>query len=159
MILPTELGNVTLKELVRHNPEYVRVYPKINVLYAIARNVPCVIAGKKCLQSVDMTVKLPCFFYVRTVEETDDKRVPDEIHFNDSNAKTFLTLLAHKPDSIEIEYYPNGMSKEWVQKTGVRIEMLFIKALFEKFIKKTFEVAIHHALVPNNPCLMASYGT
>jgi len=115
-----DLGSKTLKELIRLNPDYIRIYPTQNKLYAIARNIPFLLAGKASRMDASFTVEIPINFCIKdTVNGTSNP--PNEIHLHNSDCDTFLTLLKLHPSAITIEYYHNGMSEGWSKTHGLKL--------------------------------------
>jgi hypothetical protein len=141
--METEIGKVTLKEFVKYNPDYIRVYPKQNKLYGIAKNISVTVNGIKKQCEVTIETEIPVFLYIQDnfYESKDTRDIPIEIHLHSSEARSLLTLLALNPLSLEIRYWHNGMSKEWTAKHDLKMEALYISGLVKK---QTFEVAIEH---------------
>jgi hypothetical protein len=137
-----EQTKISLKEFVQYNPDYIRVYPKQNKLFGIAKNVPCLLNGKKSFIELDIETEINVFFYIQDAMEGNGvKELPDEIHLHSSDARSLLTLLALNPLSLEIRYWHNGMSKEWTTKHDLKMEAFYISGLVKK---QTFEIAIEH---------------
>lgn len=138
-----ETTKISLKELVKNNPDYIRLYPKQNKIFAISNHVPCVLNGKKTFIELEMETDIQIFLYIQDNFYTskDTREIPDEIHLHSSDARSLLTLLALNPSSLEIRYWHNGMSDEWTVKHDLKMEALYISGLVKK---QTFEIAIEH---------------
>ena len=123
---------ITLKQLMKASPRYIRItrdgllaHKEDTIRYK----------GKPILIDVWYHVKLPIEIY-----SMDRKDKPRNIHLHYGDAYTLLTLLAHYPPKLEVEYWHNN-SCDLLKEKGLKMETVTV---IGKKGKKKFKVKINN---------------
>lgn len=123
-MIQTDIAPATLKELIKAKPEYFRIMVAENKIIANSK-IRQKIAGKETEIWVWYETEMPMMLTAMGSNDVERKR-PKIINLHWGHAKTFLTLLAHMPESLELTYWVNGGS-ELNSKKGLKLEALYIK--------------------------------
>lgn len=116
-----DLGDVSLTKFLNLNPDYVRITPKENQLKGTTKRAVKVM-GESRDSEIWFNTEIPI-----TIIGGDTTRIPTTINLHYLNVETFLTLLAHRPKEIGIEYWEHndcdmlkkrGISNETITFTG-----------------------------------------
>ena len=115
-------GFVPLKKFRNLDLDYIRIYPKNNVLMGKTRRQHKEVDGIQISIQKTYWLKMSIGFnhYI-----TPNKDI-SVFHLHDYNAESLLTLLSLLPDSLILNYYPKNQStnmKNW----SITQENLFIK--------------------------------
>jgi hypothetical protein len=128
-MIQTEVRTVTLKELIKAKPEYFRIMVAENKIIAhteIRQKI-----GNQ-LETVWVWYDAPMPLMLTAMGSNDQERKrPKILNLHWGHAKTFLTLLEHYPDSLEITYWVNGGS-ELNRTKGLNLEAIYIKGYTKK---------------------------
>lgn len=128
-MLETDVRKVTLKEMVKAKPEYFRIMQAENKIIAkseITQKINGVNEEVWVWQEIDIPIMLTAM----GSNDIERKR-PKILNIHWGQARTFLTLLAHLPESLEITYWLNGGS-ELNKKKGLNLEAIYIKGYTKK---------------------------
>ena len=118
------MKDITLKELVKLNPDYINI--RFNEdqweIYASKEQEVKVFDQIQRLEAEFVVRDTPIGVYPRDTEIT-----PKGFSFSRyDNCDTVKCLLAHKPDSIIIDYWKNNQS-EYLKKNGISVETITVK--------------------------------
>ena len=145
-------GFIPLKKFRHLDIDYIRIYPKDNVILGKTRRETKTVSGIEVSIQKQYWVHIP-------ISPTRDENIT-VFHLHSTDAETFLTLLNLLPDRLYLRYYRDNQSqnmKEW----GVFQECLAINGLKcdkNGRVKKTYSVTINGYIRKSNNVSLAGYG-
>jgi hypothetical protein len=116
------IEKVNLPQFVKLVKDYIRVYPQENKLYAcydISQKIKGKIEKIRCYIETDIPIK---------TTTGHNCIMPKTINLHHTNSDTLKTLLALKPESLEIDYWENNQS-EYMRERCINQESVFITGL------------------------------
>jgi hypothetical protein len=134
--MDVDVGEVTLSEFLRYKPKFIRIDVNEGRIVGVAERSQK-IGGKTVYFDIVLEAKIPVAITV-VRWNTDEKRTPAYIRIYEAN--NLLTLLAHKPERLEIEYWANN-SCSLLEDKGLKNETIIIQGVKGK---KTYTVTYHN---------------
>ena len=121
----TDPKEITLGELVKLNPDYLRIQDLDGEPWIYAsKDHKVKVAGDITEISKEYRVNLP----VTIVQHGDGPQAKSLGFSRYGDAPTLKCLLAHRPESLHIEYYRDSQS-EYMKRHGITQETVRVKAV------------------------------
>jgi hypothetical protein len=130
------VGEVDLNEFIRYKPKFVRIEVNEEKILGVASKSQKV-GGKTVNFNMVFETKIPITITVIRWN-TNEERTPAYIRIYETD--NLLTLLAHKPERLEIEYWANN-SCQLLEDKGLKNETIVIQGVKGK---KTYTVTYHN---------------
>ena len=130
------VGEVDLNTFIRYKPKFVRIEVNEEKILGVASKTQKV-GGKTVNFNMVFETKIPITITVIRWN-TNEERTPAYIRIYETD--NLLTLLAHKPERLEIEYWANN-SCQLLEDKGLKNETIVIQGVKGK---KTYTVTYHN---------------
>jgi hypothetical protein len=130
------VGEVDLNTFIRYKPKFVRIEVNEEKILGVASKSQKV-GGKTVNFNIVFETKIPITITV-VRWNTNEERTPAYIRIYETD--NLLTLLAHKPERLEIEYWANN-SCQLLEDKGLKNETIVIQGVKGK---KTYTVTYHN---------------
>jgi hypothetical protein len=130
------VGEVDLNTFIRYKPKFVRIEVNEEKILGVASKSQKV-GGKTVNFNMVFETKIPITITVIRWN-TNEERTPAYIRIYETD--NLLTLLAHKPERLEIEYWANN-SCQLLEDKGLKNETIVIQGVKGK---KTYTVTYHN---------------
>lgn len=123
------MQEITLKQLVKYDPDYLRLFFDPDTgewkLYASIKETVKVLGKPQEQESPAIVSDIKIGF--THIDRTGKYAEPTQLNFHYTDADTLKTLLAHYPQILSVEHYPNSLSTAAKKWAGLTTEVITIK--------------------------------